>query len=190
MPITSSPNCPTGGSAWSSSRSRSASSPTCCFLDEPAPVCRRPRATSFSTRSRAAREIGRAIIDHDMDLVFPLCRAHHRAGRRRRVCGRNAKGDRCQSGACAPSISGRPAMASSLELRQVSAGYGDTRGARGHQPQACAGRERQHHRPQRRRQDHAACTIMGHTRLHKGELLLDNAKASTACRSMRARSRG
>ena len=51
-PGTASPSCPTGGSGWSSSRSRSGSSPRCCCSTSPRPGCRAPKATSSSTRWR------------------------------------------------------------------------------------------------------------------------------------------
>ena len=49
------PDCPTAASGWSSSPSRSGSSPRCCCSTSPPPACRARRATSSSTPSTRCR---------------------------------------------------------------------------------------------------------------------------------------
>ena len=96
-------------SGWSSSPSRSDSSPQVLLLDEPAAGV--PSAEShiiLDAIDALPKSIGVLIIDHDMDLVFRFAKKHHRAGARRGVRRRHAEGDRRQSARCARSISGRP----------------------------------------------------------------------------------
>ena len=108
-----------------------------------------------------------------MDLVFRFAQRITVLVPRRGLRGGHAEGDRRQSATCARSISGRPAMASALELRGVSAGYGETVVLEDIDlalaPGECIsviGRNGVG-------KTTLLATVMGHTTLHKGEVMLD-----------------
>ena len=135
---------------------------------------------------RAAEEHRRADHRPRHGPGVPLRQEDHGAGARRGVRRGHAEGDRRQPATCAPSISGRPRMASALELQGRVGRLRRDRGAGGHQPRARAGREHQHDRAQRRRQDHAARDHHGPHHAAQGRGAARRARASTACRSIAA----
>ena len=154
------PNCPMAASAWSSLRSRSGSSPKCCCSTSPPPAYRAPKATSFSTPSNGCpTHIAVLIIEHDMDVVFRFAKrvtvmvggAVFAEGTPREIEA-NPQVRAVYLGQAGQ----RARMASALELRHVSAGYGETVVIEDIDLKLGARRMHQRDRPQWRRQNHAA----------------------------------
>ncbi len=154
--------------------------PKVLLLDEPAAGV--PSAEShiiLDAIARLPKDIAVLIIEHDMDLVF-------RFAERITVL----VGGRIFAEGTPKEIGANPdvravylgqathgaLMASALAWKNLSAGYGETVVLEDIDLALAAGRERQHHRPQRRRQDHAAGDRDGpHHAATRGEVLLDDA---------------
>ena len=172
--------CPTASSAWSRSRSRSASSPRCCSSTSRRRACRRPSpSASCEVLDSAAR--GDRHPDHRArhGSRVPLRAADHRPGAGR---GPGAKARRRRSrptGACTRSISASAACADALPAERRARRLRRDRRARGHRVRLARARLARGARPQRRRQDHAA---RDRDRAHHVPL---PARSSTAARRSR-----
>ena len=142
--------------------------PSCCCSTSRPPACRPPRRASRSPSSSGiARERGLTLLftEHDMEVVFSIAAAHHRAASGPGDCRRRARRVRADRRR-APRLSGREAlMASPLLIRsgRSHTAYGLSQVLFGVSLAGHARRVRLPARPQRRRQDHDDARIMGLT---------------------------
>ena len=170
--------------------------PEVLLLDEPAAGV--PSAEShiiLDAIERLPEHIAVLIIEHDMDVVFRFAKrvtvmvsgALFAEGTPREIEA-NPQVREVYLGQAGQRTGHRTAMASALQLRGVSAGYGETVVIEDIDLTLAPRRVHQRDRPQRRRQDHAARRPSWATPRCTPARSCSTAASSTACRAFAARS--